>query len=125
MPAHIDRRHRAHHRPADYFVDPHGFGRRPGLASVMPPGGAPCSKRVAELTHRLLLDWQAMERPPSGAALGERFGFSRKTFSKVRLGQRWPGELVLAALVATVHPRSATPASPPRPPMPSSPPRAG
>jgi hypothetical protein len=83
--------------PADYAADPHAFGRRP-VTFVLPARGDDRSRRVAQQQHRLVLSWR--ETDSSGAAVAGDWGFSRQTWSRVVLGQRWAGAVVLCAMLA-------------------------
>lgn len=85
--------------PADYAVDPHRFGRDPQLAFQVPSGGDDRSMQIALIQHQLVVGWRQHADAPSGAALARRFGFSKQTFSRAVLGQRWMGETVMAALL--------------------------
>jgi hypothetical protein len=89
--------------PADYAVDPHRFGRDPTLVFQVPPGGDARSREIALIQHQLVLGWRQRPDAPSGAALARRFGFSKQTFSRAVLGQRWMGETVMAALLYAVR----------------------
>ena len=95
-PNHVDGNRRL--QPRAYFDPAHGFGSDRQAHLIVPPGGDEVSARVAAVAHRLLMDWHAVGRKPSGAELGRRFGFSKQVFSEVVHGRRWPGEAVIAAL---------------------------
>jgi hypothetical protein len=100
--------------PANYAVDPHRFGRDPKLTFHIPPGGDDRSMEIARIQHQLVLGWRLSPGAPSGAALARRFEFSKQTFSRAVLGQRWMGETVMAALLYGQRSRSTTrPASAP------------
>jgi hypothetical protein len=109
---HLDRQRKL--TPRDYFDDPNRFGRIRHLAGRVPPGGDPVSARVAALQHRLVWAWQARGRKPSTSELGGLFGFSKSTWSRVILGQRWMGETIMAALLhAALQPGDSPTAEPP------------
>lgn len=91
--------------PRDYIQGgPHRFGHDPDARFTIPPGGDEASARIAALQHRLVVQWRATNRP-TGAELGRRWGFSRQTWSRTVLGQRWSGELLLVALLEATRPR--------------------
>lgn len=98
---HLDRRRRL--LPRDYLENPDGFGfeRRP--VYVVPEDGDETSAAVARLQHELVRSWRQRGCRPSGAALGRRFGFSKQTWSRTVLGQRWMGETVMTALVQALR----------------------
>lgn len=73
------------------------------MAFVVPPEGDPISARIAHLQHVLVCRWRATGI--SGAAIARRWGVSRQTVSRTTLGERWAGETVLAALLASRAPR--------------------
>jgi hypothetical protein len=103
---HVDRRRQL--LPRDYVRGgPYGFGVDADAVFYVPVGGDPVWCRVAELEHRLILRWRAREDGPSGAAIARRWGCSKATFSRTVLGERWAGELLLAALLEAGH--SSTP----------------
>lgn len=107
---HVDRRRRL--LPRDYLADPHAFGR-PGRRAITasPVDGDARSARIAALQHDLVTRWRRQGCRPSGASLGRAFGFSRQTWSRAILGERWMGEAVQAALVvAVLGPALAKPA---------------
>lgn len=79
--------------PHDYVQGgPHRFGRDAHARFVIPPDGDEASALIAALQHHLAVRWRATHRP-TGAELGRRWGFSRQTWSRTVLGQRWSGEL--------------------------------
>lgn len=65
----------------------------------LPPGGDATSLRIAWITHQLVVHWRRGGQRPSGQALGQRFGFSRSTWSRIARGTRWPGEAGFVTLV--------------------------
>jgi hypothetical protein len=79
------------------------------VQSATPPGGDAVSARIALLQHELVAAWRGRGQTPSGAELGRRFGFSRQTFSRAVLGERWMGEAVQAALVSVTRHRRGSP----------------
>jgi hypothetical protein len=96
--------------PADYAVGPHRFGQDPKLVFRVPSGGDDRSMEIARIQHQLVLAWRRRPDAPAGAALARRFGFSKQTFSRAVLGQRWMGETVMAALLyGQRSPRSLRP----------------
>ena len=98
---HVDRRRRL--LPRDYLADPYGFGQPRANRTVQPSGGDPVSARVAWIQHELVAAWRVRGSSPSGAQLGREFGFSRQTWSRAALGQRWMGEAVTCALLAALR----------------------
>jgi hypothetical protein len=98
---HVDRRRQL--LPRDYLTEPDAFGRARPVPRTMPAGGDPVSAEIAWVQHSLVAAWRRGGSRPTGAALGRRFGFSRQTFSRTVLGQRWMGEAVQAALVASLQ----------------------
>lgn len=92
--------HRRRLTPRDYLVHPDQFGENPHAEFHDPPGGDPASRAAAEVFHTCLCAYRAATRPPSGAELGRRFGFSRQTWSDVTRGRRWPGHTVVVAVLA-------------------------
>lgn len=74
---------------------------------MKPPGGDRTSAAVAQLQHELVVAWRAQERRPSGAELGRRFGFSKQTWSRTVLGQRWVGETLMTAFIYALRSREA------------------
>jgi hypothetical protein len=85
--------------PRDYFDPPDAFGFVAGARARPAGGGDATSTMVAQIQHDLVLAWRAGGCRPSGAALGRRFGFSKQTWSRAMLGQRWMGETLMAALL--------------------------
>lgn len=84
--------------PRDYLADdPFAFGRDPSARIHVPEHGDPRWARVAALEHRLMLQWR--RSPRSGAEMARLWGCSRQTWSRTVLGERWAGELLLAALL--------------------------
>jgi hypothetical protein len=69
---------------------------------ITPAGADHASAHIAWLQHRLVASWRLAGCKPSGAALGRRFGFSRQTWSRTVLGERWMGEAVQSALVSAM-----------------------
>lgn len=93
---HLDRSRRL--QPRDYVIgNPFAFGRDESAQFTVPEGGDRRWARVAELEHRLVLRWR--QSGISGAEMARQWGCSRQTFSRVVLGERWAGELLLAALL--------------------------
>lgn len=84
--------------PRDYATDPYRYGRDPDIGFLVPPGGDVISAIVARTEHDLIVAWRRCDGP-SGAELSRRYGFSKQTWSRTILGQRWAGELVLVALL--------------------------
>ena len=98
---HLDRQLRL--RPCDYVLGgPQRFGSTAARFAV-PPGGDVRSMRLAAIQHELVLAWRA-NGGPSGAELARRWGFSRQTWSRTVLGQRWAGAVGLAALLEGAQP---------------------
>ena len=92
-------------RPWDYVRGgPHLFGRDPRTRFAVPPDGDEASALIAALQHQLVARWRTTHRP-SGAELGRRWGFSRQTWSRTMLGERWSGELLLVVLLDATRPR--------------------
>jgi hypothetical protein len=89
--------------PRDYLSEPDSFGRVRSVQRVVPDVGDAASAEVAWVQHALVAEWRRRGGRPSGAALGRTFGFSRQTFSRTVLGQRWMGEAVQAALVSALE----------------------
>lgn len=85
--------------PRDYARDVHYFGEHSDAAFHLPPGGDAASLQIAWVTHQLVVRWRRGGQRPSGQALGQRFGFSRSTWSRIARGTRWPGEAGFVALV--------------------------
>lgn len=85
--------------PRDYLERPDGFGIDRAPRYVVPDDGDTTSAAVAQLQHELVRSWRNRGCRPSGAALGRRFGFSKQTWSRTVLGQRWMGETVMTALI--------------------------
>lgn len=104
---HLDRRRRL--LPRDYLARPDGFGLDCHPAFVVPADGDATSAAVAQLQHELVLQWRDRGGRPSGASMGRRFGFSKQTWSRTVLGQRWMGETVLTALVHALRSSDVTP----------------
>lgn len=98
---HLDRRRLL--VPSAYFAEPAAFGVRRGAVARLAPGGDEVSAMVAQLQHELVVAWRARGCRPSGAALAGRFGFSKQTWSRTVLGQRWMGETVLVVLIRTLQ----------------------
>jgi hypothetical protein len=94
---HVDRRRSL--LPRDYLVEPDAFGQGRPVTVRVPPGGDEVSARIALLQHELVRRWRQSPEVASGAAIGRRYGFSRQTWSRTALGQRWMGEAVLAGLI--------------------------
>lgn len=103
---HLDRR-RAR-RPKDYAIPSDAFGQPVTVQWSVPPGGDAVSLHVARTQHRLVVSWRQHAGHASGAAVASRYGFSRQTWSRTVLGERWAGETVLVALVETVAQAAAT-----------------
>lgn len=97
---HVDRRRRL--LPRDYLTEPHAFGRDRSVRFVVPAEGDEASAAVARVQHELVLRWRAQGCRPSGSRLGRTFGFSKQTWSRSTLGQRWMGESVMSALLAAI-----------------------
>lgn len=97
---HLDRRRAL--RPRDYATPGDAFGQPVAVEWSVPPGGDLVSLRVARTQHRLVVSWRGRAAQASGAAVARRYGFSRQTWSRTVLGERWAGETVLVALVETV-----------------------
>lgn len=95
MRQHLDKRRSL--MPRDYFDRPEMFGLDDMRASL-PQGGDNISRAVADLQHRLVLEWRRRDRAISAAELCQAFGFSKQVLSRVTLGQRWAGETVFVAL---------------------------
>lgn len=95
---HLDRRRRL--LPRDYLDPPEAFGLRDPIRWVVPADGDGTSQRVARVEHRLVVAWRLGDHRPSGPEMGRRFGFSRQTWSRCMLGERWMGETVLAAVLS-------------------------
>lgn len=85
--------------PRSYADDPWRFGIDHALGFAVPPGGDATSRDLAEVQHRLICAWRHAGCRPSGAEIGRRWQFSKQTWSRTTLGQRWAGETVLAALI--------------------------
>jgi hypothetical protein len=100
---HVDRQRSL--LPRNYCRNPHAFGEEPQADFWVPPGGDEISLRIAVLQHRLVVRW-VQGGGPSGAELGRRWQVSKQTISRTRRGERWMGELVLAALleIRRTHP---------------------
>ena len=98
---HLDRRRRL--LPRDYLDPPEAFGLREPAAWVVPSGGDRTSQLVARVQHDLVIAWHTGPRRPSGAEMGRRFRFSRQTWSRSMLGERWMGETVLAAMLSVLR----------------------
>lgn len=84
--------------PRDYLVDPFQFGSQPAPRWVLPPGGDERSLRVALVQHevaRLL----HLHCPRVGQRVADRFGFSRRQWSKCTWGEAWMGETLFAAAI--------------------------
>lgn len=94
---HLDRRLAG--LPCDYVEVAQRFGVDDDVGLVVPDGGDRVSAEVAWQQHRLVLAWRGRGCQPSAAALCRRFGFSKQTWSRTVLGQRWAGQLLLAALL--------------------------
>jgi hypothetical protein len=97
---HVDRRRRL--LPRDYLSDPDAFGRNRAVRFIIPAGGDAESGAIARVQHELVLRWRAQGCRPSGSRLGRSFGFSKQTWSRSTLGQRWMGEAVICALLAGI-----------------------
>jgi hypothetical protein len=76
---------------------PHGYGLDPDARFVVPDGGDLRWAQVAELEHQLVLRWR--RTATSGAEMARQWGCSRQTWSRMVLGERWAGELLLVALL--------------------------
>jgi hypothetical protein len=96
----VDRRRRL--LPRDYLSDPDAFGRNRAVQVIVPAGGDAQSAAIARVQHELVLRWRAQGCRPSGSRLGPSFGFSKQTWSRSTLGQRWMGEAVICALLAAI-----------------------
>lgn len=94
--------------PASYFDPPSAFGHVESARPHIPVGGDARSMRVALVQHWLVLAWASRGGPPV-RELARLFGFSKQTFSKVRLGDRWMGSAVGAALLWSATVRRAGP----------------
>lgn len=94
---HLDKKRRL--LPRDYLDPPWAFGRDVGARVRVPPGGDAVSGAIASIQHQLVVAWRRGGCRPTGAALGRRFGFSKQTFSKTVLGERWMGETLMAAVL--------------------------
>lgn len=86
--------------PRAYADDPWRFGIDQTLGFAVPPGGDATSRHLAEIQHRLICAWRQAGCRSSGAEIGRRWRFSKQTWSRTTLGQRWAGETVLAALIS-------------------------
>ena len=84
--------------PRDYAADPDLFGKRADLGFEVPPGGTVAAALAARVQHRLVIRCRQSSHY-SGAQLAERYGTSTSTWSRMTLGQRWAGQLLLCALV--------------------------
>jgi len=91
----LDRRVRV---PSFYATDPYGFGRDSTIRFFVPGQVDVVSARIAAVQHELVLGWRE-SGDPSARVLGDLFGFSKQTWSRTVLGQRFAGETLLAALV--------------------------
>ena len=96
----MDRRRRL--LPRDYLSDPDAFGRNRAVRFIIPAGGDAQSAAIARVQHELVLRWRAQGCRPSGSRLGRSFGFSKQTWSRSTLGQRWMGEAVICALLVAI-----------------------
>lgn len=94
---HLDRQRRL--LPRDYLDPPEAFGLRAPQRWVLPADGNRASQQVARVEHELVMLWRSGRRP-SGAEMARRFEFSRQTWSRTMLGERWMGETVMAALLS-------------------------
>ncbi len=94
---HIDGRRRL--SPRDYFDPPESFGVLADARARVPAGGDTVSAAIALVQHRLVVAWRRGGCQPSGAAVGRQFSFSKQTFSRTILGERWMGETLMAALL--------------------------
>jgi len=92
-------------RPCDYLSDPALFGSVRPVARVVPAGGDEPASRVAWVQHRLVVQWRQCPGRRSGAAIAREFGFSRQTWSRTTLGERWAGQTVLTALLLALDRR--------------------
>lgn len=97
---HLDRRRRL--LPRDYLDPPEAFGLRHPVRWVVPAAGDGTSQLVARVEHHLVIAWRSRPHRPSGAEMGRRFGFSRQTWSRTLLGERWMGETVMAAMLSVL-----------------------
>jgi len=98
---HLDRRLAL--APRDYVAEPARFGRDLRVELVMPAGGDPASAHAAWAQHQLVCEWRARGQRPPVAALARRFGFSKQTWSRTVVGERWAGQLLLTALMHAVQ----------------------
>ncbi|MDA8358140.1 MAG: hypothetical protein M0Z95_18025 [Actinomycetota bacterium] len=98
---HLDRRRQL--LPKDYLAPPDAFGVSSEGTTVVPSGGDEVSAEVARLQHHLVLAWRRAGCRPSGAAVARRFGFSRQTWSRTMLGERWMGETLMTALISSIR----------------------
>lgn len=80
-------------------MPPDAFGFVAGARARPADGGDVTSTMVAQIQHDLVLAWRSGGCRPSGAALDRRFGFSKQTWSRAVLGQRWMGETLTAPLL--------------------------
>lgn len=97
---HIDLRRKL--LPRQYLDRPDAFGRDVSVRWVVPAGGDEVSLRVARLQHELVVAWR-VGGARSGAATAREFGFSRQTWSRITLGERWMGETGAVALVTAIR----------------------
>lgn len=94
---HIDRQLKL--LPADYADDPYRFGIDPTLKFHVPDAGDAISMEIARIQHQIVVAWRRNPDAPNGAALANRFGFSKQTLSRTALGHRWAGTRATAALL--------------------------
>jgi hypothetical protein len=101
----IDTRRRL--APRDYLVHPDLFGEDRHADFAIPADGDEPSLAVARVLHDCICLWRHGDRPPTGAAMARRFGFSRQTWSHVVRGYRWPGHTVFSAIVIAARDANA------------------
>lgn len=92
---------RLRHRPRDYLAIPELFGHDPTATVAIPDGGDERSCAVALAVHQLACRVRAARI--NGAAVARTWGFSRQTWSDVLLGRRWPGVVVLVAILSAIQ----------------------
>ena len=101
-PNHVDGRRRLW--PRNYLTDPFTFGQDPAAERCVPDGGDMCSARVAWLQHQLACRWQVAGPTTSARQLARVYGLSPQVVTRSLRGERWMGETVLCALLATLPP---------------------
>jgi hypothetical protein len=85
-------------RPIDYITRPASFGWDDKGTFVVADGGDERSRRVALIQHVAIVRWRADGR--AAAALAHDWDVSTSTMSRTLRGERWAGQLILAALIA-------------------------